>query len=115
MAKPDYKTAAYVALDGMAARASVKEPHRITEIPPEKLVRYTSWIEDLVRSMIGDAFFRVLKSHEDWEESLIYYIRTIYLQGASHGSSDYERYLTDQAKAQTRGMLSGLLRASSEG
>lgn len=115
MSNPDYRTAAYIALDGIAARAEVNGPEPIKEIPPEKLLRYMTRIENLVRDMIGDAFFRILQAHEDWNISLRIMIRQMYLDGVSDGASGYERYLTDQAKAQMRGMFSGLLRASEEG
>ena len=114
MSEPDYKSAAFVALDGIVARAEVKEPEPIKEISPEKLVRYTIWIENLVRDMIGDAFFRILQSHEDWDISLRAMIRRMYLDGVSDGVSGYEKYLTQQAQAQMRGMMNGLLRASEE-
>jgi len=114
MSNPDYKTAAYIALDGIAARASIKEPERIKQIPSEKLVRYTSWIENLVRDMIGEAFFRVVQAHEDWDKHLQHMITGIYLQGVDDEAINHERYLTDSAKAQMRGMFNGLLRASDE-
>lgn len=104
-----------MALEGIEARSLVEEPERIEEISVEKLTKYTEWIEDLVRSMIGDAFFRVVKSHEDWDWMVQYLIRTVYLQGVKDGTASFERYLTDQAKAQTRGLFNGLFRAVEEG
>lgn len=115
MSEPDYKTAAYVALDGIAARASVEEPKFDRQISEEQLEKYVVQIEDTLHHFFGALLFQMLSDNQIWAEELRLILRNCHTESADKAIALHEKFLTKQAMAQTRGMFSGLLRASSEG